>query len=67
MAITTSRSVKRAFRHAPKSDATPHGPILPATIQTSLLSVGMRIRKSIVEGTSVREVFFHLSTDPIDV
>ena len=58
MATSTSHSVKRAFRHTPKNDATPHGPILPATIQTSLLSVGMRIRKSVVEGTSFREALF---------
>ena len=42
---------KRAFRHT--SDQTPtsnHKPFLPATIQTSLLNVGMRIRKAVPEG-----------------
>ncbi|KAG7010010.1 hypothetical protein G7Y79_00001g002820 [Physcia stellaris] len=49
---TSTRSVKRPFRHNPRHDTAPapHAPQLPATIQTSLLSVGMRIRKSVSEG-----------------
>lgn len=48
---TPSRPVKRAFRHNSDQILNPlNGPTLPATIQTSLLSVGMRIRKSVPEG-----------------
>lgn len=48
---TSSPSVKRAFRHDPRSHtAIVHRPTLPTTIQTSLLSVGMRIRKSVSDG-----------------
>lgn len=48
---TSARSVKRAFRHSPNSKViSPHSSSLPASIQTSLLSVGMRIRKSVSEG-----------------
>lgn len=48
---TPPRPVKRTFRHDSNQVSNPHqGPILCATIQTSLLNVGMRIRKSVPEG-----------------
>lgn len=48
---TSSRPVKRAFRHTIEQPSNSlQAPILPATIQTSLLNVGMRIRKSVPEG-----------------
>lgn len=48
---TPSRPVKRALRYDSSQTLKPlQGPILPATIQTSLLNVGMRIRKSVSEG-----------------
>ena len=48
---TSSRPVKRAFRcHNDQNPALLQGPTLPAAIQTSLLNVGMRIRKSVPEG-----------------
>ena len=48
---TPSRPVKRAFRHHSNQSSIPlHGPVLSASIQTSLLNVGMRIRKSVPEG-----------------
>ena len=50
MAAST-RSVKRPFHHDSKYDPTVSQlPTLPAKIQTSLLSVGMRVRKSVKEG-----------------
>ena len=64
MATSNSRSVKRAFRHTPEGTTTPHRPALPATTQVSLLSVGMRIRKSVVDGASFRKVLFHVFERP---
>jgi len=48
---TSSRPVKRVFRHYSNQSSNPlQGPDLSASIQTSLLNVGMRIRKSVPEG-----------------
>ena len=48
---TTSRSIKRAFRHNPVHERPLSGrPDLPATIQTSLFNVGMRVRKAVSDG-----------------
>ena len=52
---TPTRPTKRTFR--PTSNQSPNplqAPILPATIQTSLLNVGMRVRKSVPEGYKTR-------------
>lgn len=59
---TPSRPVKRAFRHQSNQFSNPHhGPILSATIQTSLLNVGMRIRKSVPEGYKTKPEVFSTS------
>lgn len=54
---TSSRPVKRVFRHYSNQSSNPlQGPDLSASIQTSLLNVGMRIRKSVPEGYKTKRL-----------
>ena len=47
---STKNPHKRQFRHNAFSQTTPSQSPLPSTVQSSLFSLGMRIRKSIPEG-----------------
>ena len=47
--------VKDADFHPATAPTSTLGPILPATVQSSLLNVGMRVRKSVPEGYKTRQ------------
>ena len=50
--------IKDADCHPATAPTSTLGPVLPATIQSSLLNVGMRVRKSVPEGYKTKQKMF---------
>ena len=50
--------IKDANCHPVTAPTSTLGPVLPATIQSSLLNVGMRVRKSVPEGYKTKQKMF---------